>query len=597
MMKGRYYISRISAINEDGTSSSVDLTSGMNVIYGPSNTGKSYILSCIRYALGRNSTPIAEELGYEEFSILFRNTVNDTYLEITRGPGRKCIIESTIPEINSGKYNSAECQEIILSLMGISGHHSIYSSKIRGKQTVTFNSFAHFFMIDEERIVSSESILINPGFKKPTWEIALLNFLLYGLDANSDTSSEDLKTKRLKRAAVKSYIRKKIALLGEEKEKLEAELIKYNIDQDAQSILESYDEELKETEKMINFVKIENQKTLKQIAELEEKHQVAQVTLDRYRNLESQYESDLKRLEFIINGSEAKDLFSEPVRCPFCDNELNDQEQETDYIKSAKDEHIRTEKLLADLKIAYKSVEDEDVTLVLDLTEKKRLADSLLEKIQKVLVPRVNELRNVLDLYKRNTEIKKQLEMLDSAAAEYNSEIEEQDKEEDKEQEYDPRQPLEDGDFFGIFEKELKKSLEKSNFPGLLTCNVDPMKMDVVVNQKLKTNQGKGYRAYLNSVYSSTLFRYVIEHGKYAPFILILDSPVLSLKEGISDSELVGSPMRKGLFTYLKECSLYGQVVIIENDIPEIDYSGVNLIEFTKNEKQGRYGFLLGVRN
>ena len=38
-MKGRYYISRISAINEDGTSSSVDLTSGMNVIYGPSNTG------------------------------------------------------------------------------------------------------------------------------------------------------------------------------------------------------------------------------------------------------------------------------------------------------------------------------------------------------------------------------------------------------------------------------------------------------------------------------------------------------------------------------------------------------------------------------
>ena len=594
-MKGRYYISRISAINEDGTSSCVDLTSGMNVIYGPSNTGKSYVLSCIRYVLGKNSPPIAEELGYDEFSVLFRNTENDTYLEITREPGSKCSIESNIPGISSGKYNSNECQSIILSLMEITGKHSIYSTQTRDKQTVTFNSFAPFFMVDEERIVSSDSILLSPGFKNITPKISLLNFLLYGIDANSDTSTENIETRRLKRAAVKSYIRKKIAMLAKEKEKLEADLIEYNIDQDAESILESYDKELKETEQLINSVKTENQETLKLIAELEERHQIALVTLDRYRNLESQYESDLKRLEFIINGNEVKDLFTEPTRCPFCDNELNNQKQETEYVQSARDEYIRTEKLLADLRTAYKTVEDEDAALSLDLTEKKHLADSLLEQIQQVLVPRVNELRNVLGLYKRNTEIKKQLELLDSAASEYNSEIEEQEKEEDKEQEYDPRQPLIEGDFFVAFEKELKGALEKSNFPGLLTCNMDPMKMDVVVNQKRKTNQGKGYRAYLNSVYSSTLFRYVIEHGKYAPFTLILDSPVLSLKEGIAASELVESPMRKGLFNYLKECSSYGQVIIIENDIPEIDYAGVNLIEFTKKEKQGRYGFLLGV--
>lgn len=33
----------------------------------------------------------------------------------------------------------------------------------------------------------------------------------------------------------------------------------------------------------------------------------------------------------------------------------------------------------------------------------------------------------------------------------------------------------------------------------------------------------------------------------------------------------------------------------IENEIPEIDYSNVNLIHFTKNANTGRYGFLIDV--
>lgn len=35
--------------------------------------------------------------------------------------------------------------------------------------------------------------------------------------------------------------------------------------------------------------------------------------------------------------------------------------------------------------------------------------------------------------------------------------------------------------------------------------------------------------------------------------------------------------------------------IVIENEIPEIDYSNVNLIHFTKNANTGRYGFLIDV--
>lgn len=37
------------------------------------------------------------------------------------------------------------------------------------------------------------------------------------------------------------------------------------------------------------------------------------------------------------------------------------------------------------------------------------------------------------------------------------------------------------------------------------------------------------------------------------------------------------------------------QTIVIENEIPEIDYSNVNLIHFTKNANTGRYGFLIDV--
>ena len=50
-------------------------------------------------------------------------------------------------------------------------------------------------------------------------------------------------------------------------------------------------------------------------------------------------------------------------------------------------------------------------------------------------------------------------------------------------------------------------------------------------------------------------------------------------------------------FIYTLDNQDNGQVIIIENDIPEIDYKGkASIIRFTKDETQGRYGFLNDVR-
>jgi len=55
--------------------------------------------------------------------------------------------------------------------------------------------------------------------------------------------------------------------------------------------------------------------------------------------------------------------------------------------------------------------------------------------------------------------------------------------------------------------------------------------------------------------------------------------------------------MKNGIYNYLLDNQNYGQVILVENDIPSIDFieKDANIIHFTKDKTKGRYGFLEGV--
>ena len=97
-----------------------------------------------------------------------------------------------------------------------------------------------------------------------------------------------------------------------------------------------------------------------------------------------------------------------------------------------------------------------------------------------------------------------------------------------------------------------------------------------------------------------TLMKFLEENGTYKPGMLILDSPILSLKEKIKVSEQATSGMKESLFKYIIDNCGNNQIIIAENEIPTapmVDYSSVNMIEFTLDDQNGRYGFLKGYRD
>ncbi len=83
------------------------------------------------------------------------------------------------------------------------------------------------------------------------------------------------------------------------------------------------------------------------------------------------------------------------------------------------------------------------------------------------------------------------------------------------------------------------------------------------------------------------------------PHLLVMDSPILSLKEREEDvgTEVTSDSMRGGLFKYMIDHEENRQTIILENEIPPLDYSTARIIHFTRKDGDGRFGLIEGYRD
>ncbi len=84
--------------------------------------------------------------------------------------------------------------------------------------------------------------------------------------------------------------------------------------------------------------------------------------------------------------------------------------------------------------------------------------------------------------------------------------------------------------------------------------------------------------------------RYLGEHGMYSPGLLAIDSPILSLKE--LGEEKASDTMKASLFNFFLEHQKCCQIIILENNIPDIEYGKTNIVQFTKDPDAVRLGLL-----
>ena len=155
-----FYIERLTVTGVGKKDSTIELSNGVNIIYGPSNTGKTYIVKCIDYMFGSDKEPIDISTGYEVIEIIVRTEHGKLIMSRKIGEN-KINVESTDKKISSGRYNSKASSNnydntinsVWLSLIGIDEKHFIICNENFKKRVLSWRTFSHMFMLTETKII------------------------------------------------------------------------------------------------------------------------------------------------------------------------------------------------------------------------------------------------------------------------------------------------------------------------------------------------------------------------------------------------------------------------------------------------------------
>lgn len=591
-----FYIEKIIVTGSGKTDSIIELSNGVNIIYGPSNTGKTYIVKCIDYMFGSEREPIDISTGYQYIKIIVRTQCGTITMSRKIGEN-KIEVSSNDNNVPSGKYATKASRtnydktinSVWLSLIGINDLHLVISNENYKKQILSWRTFSHMFMLTETKIISEYSAILSGRDTSNTAVIASLIFLLSGQDFAETETKDTKEIKEAKKNAVKAYINKELFRLSERNQELLAQL-KENPNIDIAKEIEKIMEEISTNEKRINNSIEENQKILAQLYEKNENLSECNVLLNRYDELTTQYDADLKRLSFIVDG-EANLNASFSTHCPFCDGEVVVKKNQN-YIDAAKSDYKKIKLQAKDLESASKELRSEKLSLEQEIDTLIAKKKSIEELIEKELKPQVSILKEKLSAYKDAIECQKEIDVLKKLSEQKTADMIENDTDEESELKFKVKEHL-DYSFISELSNGIKSFLENCNYDNLISVIFDKADMDIVINGKKKSSNGKGYNAYFNSVVAIVLSRYMESKAKYAPDFLVLDSPILSLKE--KETKKPSETMRNTLFENIVDNQKGIQTIVIENEIPEINYKDANIIHFTKEKNNGRYGFLLDV--
>ena len=591
-----FYIEKMIVTGPGKTDSIIELSNGVNIIYGPSNTGKTYIVKCIDYMFGSVREPIDVSVGYEYVKLIIRTSRG--VITMSRKIGENKIqVSSTDGRITSGGYATKASKKnyektinsVWLSLIGIDEMHLINTNEQFKKQILSWRTFCHFFVLSETKIISEYSAILSGRDTSNTAVIASLIFLLTGQDFAETETKDSKEMKEAKRNAVKTYINKELFRLSERNQELLMQLNE-NPNIDIELEIEEITAKIIEHEKNINQSIEGNQKILLQLQEKNENLSECNVLLNRYKELTTQYAADLKRLNFIADG-EAN--LSEPfsTQCPFCDGEVV-VNKKYNYIDAAKADYKKIQLQAKDLGKASEDLYTEKKNLVIEIDMLMAKKEDTEKLVETQLRPQLTTFKEKLLAYKVAIEHQKEMDILKRISAQKMADIIENEGEEENELKFRVKEHLA-YDFIEDVTERITKFLENCKYDNLLSVAFDKSYMDIVVNGKKKSSNGKGYNAYFNTAVALILSRYMRDKAKYAPDLLVLDSPILSLKE--KEGKKPSETMRNALFENIVRHQNGIQTIIIENEIPNIEYGDTNIIYFTKEVDNGRYGFLLDV--
>ncbi len=592
---------------------SLEFRPGVNVIWGSSDTGKSFIVEALNFLLGGGSPlrDIPERVGYDRARIGVETPGQKLYTieRSVEGGNFRCFqgllgvsVTNDEGELLRGKHAPDKEDNIsgwLLSRIRLLG--TCIRRNQQGKtQSLSFRNLAKLVLVEEETIIKKESPFWTGQYTSKTAEFAVLKLLLTGVDDSALVPAPDLDRARgdgsPKVELIEEWIEKLRAEMGDisaGRKEVETQLERLETAIESHRTgLERVRQNLHEATQKRRAVIGEREAVGGRIDEIED-------LLSRFDLLRQHYTVDLERLAAI---EETGSLFihEKKVPCPLCG--ASPEAQHLDeacegnvevVIEAAKAETEKITRLSAELEQTMIDLRSESRVLTRRLSEIEEVYRAVESEIRTTLSPEVQfshgsfselvekrwEAKRILDLFVRMDEFERQKsELVERISPDQTGEPSGTD--------------LSKAVLDGLSQK-VEEILHAWHFPGANRVYFDEKAMDFVINGKPRGSRGKGLRAITHAAASIALMEYCRDHDLAHPGFVVLDSPLLAYKEPEGkEDDLRGTDVKDRFYEYLASNLGQDQVIVMENEAPPKSvYDSIFLTVFTKNPHQGRYGF------
>ncbi|MGQ4534592.1 AAA family ATPase [Dermabacteraceae bacterium P13115] len=610
-MKPRFWISSVTVAGHPAKpDSEIQFTNGLNIICGPSNSGKSWVLECIDYAFGKDAEKFVldEATGYTEVGMHLSTPQGGITLRRPIGAGSTTVeVASTHPNIESGKYKAKHTashlsvDSILLKLIGYENPEAlkVITNQEFKTKALTWRTFWPAFYADEDRISIKTSILLPTQGTQQTGAKCALASLATGRDYAAWAQQEATETKKVKNTAIIEYLEKQPEQISARIELIDKVL--GTSDEDEIKIrISEISQVMEQVQQRISEALTEGQRIVGQLQQVREKAAELSALRARYEELSASYQARIARLEFVEQGGHLLRNHPAADLCPVCDSEL-DSAAEHDLREL---NHTECEELmmrLADLQMTLCQMDADQEALQLQQMSLQGETDRITQLIRGDLQPELSSLRSALDNHNALIAMRGEREELITRQRQIEEELKERRKRKFSKGNFNPLGEFSD-DFWEAMDTNLLDTLGACAFPSLKTAKFSRQLFDATINGKSKAKQGQGYRSFVNTAVMLALRDYLVtDRAIHNPGLLVIDTPLLGLDDQQLDPELmdVREKIPQALYEHLINVQDQGQVIIADNtkfmpDLETID-NDCNLIRFTRRRDQGRFGFLIGM--
>jgi len=589
----------------------IEFGPGLNLIYGASNTGKSFIVDTMDFMLGGKLAlrDFGERVGYDRI-LLAIETLDGQSFTIHRSSqgGIFTVYEGlhqTLPTgggVEFAESHSDRSEEnlssYLLSKVGLSKRR-LRRNKRGNTQSLSFRNLARLMIVNEEEIIQQRSPLSDGGYIADTANTSVFKLLLTGVDdsalgkgatATPEETSREAQVELLD-SLIKDMQHQVRDLAGAPAE-LENQLDRLDGTMNKQA------QQLAISESHYREVAGNRRDRLKKLEDANNRLTEVRSLVDRFRLLDQHYESDIGRLEGI---AEAGTLFSAYTEgdCPVCGASPDAHKKGTGcdgdvdaVVAAAKAESAKVLSRRAELQETVKGLVREAKSFERRIPKIESEAHEFSLEIETIIAPQMRamrsaygeladkkvEVREALGLYRTQKDFEdRRLKLLEEEGATgnlANVDVELSTATVDK------------------FAELVLSILKQWHFPDVDRVHFDLKTRDLVINGKQRTSYGKGLRAITQAAFSIGLLEFCRENETPHPGIVMLDSPLLSYREPDSQADdLSGTDVNSHFYSYLAALKADRQIVIIENtDPPANIQASAQATRFTGNPAVYRTG-------